>query len=179
MTRHAQDAPAQPRPSVDRRSALLLGSGALAGAATLLGVVGPAAAQKDDPHAGHDMHDHHRHGEHGHTDSQHQALIEVALDCVAKGEACVPHCVDLMATGDTSLADCLRSVSAMMPLCSAAARFAALDAPRLKAVAKLCGDICDDCEKVCRKHAEHHQVCKACADSCAAFVKESRKLTDA
>lgn len=168
---------------VSRRSAIALGGAAIAGVSAL--AVSSATVLAQDPHADHSHHDHagHDHGAHDHgshkPDTQHQAVIDSAMECVAKAEACVPHCVALLAKGDTSLAECLESVLAMMPMCTAVARLAALDAPRLKDVAKLCADICVDCEKVCRKHEAHHAVCKACADSCARFVKESRKLTDA
>lgn len=160
---------------LSRRSALVLGGGALAGAAALFATGTTSLAQ--DPHAGHE-----HHGEHGanpKADSQHQALIDAAFDCVRRGEACVPHCVDTLAKGDTMLAECLESVLAMMPVCTAVSRLATIDAPRLKELAKVCGDICADCEKVCRKHESHHAVCKACADACAAFVKESKKLSGA
>lgn len=160
---------------LNRRSALALGGAALAGAATL--VAGGTAARAEDPHAGHDHHDHQ--SANGKASSQHQALVDAAIDCVRRGEACVPHCVESLSKGDTMLAECLESVFAMMPVCTAVARLAANDAPRLKELAKVCGDICADCEKVCRKHEGHHEVCKACADACAAFVKESKKLTDA
>lgn len=166
---------------VSRRSALALGGAAIAGVSALAATSTTVLAQDHD----HSHHDHagHDHGSHDHgsakPDTQHQAVIDSATDCVAKAEACVPHCVASLAKGDTSLAECLESVLAMMPMCTAVARLAALDAPRLKDVAKLCADICVDCEKVCRKHEAHHAVCKACADSCAHFVKESRKLTDA
>ncbi len=159
--------------ALSRRSLLATGSALLAAAG--LAASARTARAEDDPHAGHM--DHSAHEGHGQSASQHQALVDAALDCVAKGEACVPHCVGLMEKGDNSLAECLRSVLAMMPLCTAVARLASLDAPRLKDLTKLCGEVCAECEKVCRKHAEHHAVCKACADSCAAFVKESKKLT--
>ncbi|WP_334149687.1 four-helix bundle copper-binding protein [Hyphomicrobium sp.] len=168
---------------VSRRSAIALSGATIAGVSALAATSATVLAQ--DPHADHSPHDHEGHDPAGHDhgghkpDTQHQAVIDSAMDCVAKAEACVAHCIASLAKGDTSLAECLKSVLAMMPMCAAVARLAALDAPRLKDVAKLCADICADCEKVCRKHEAHHAVCKACADSCARFVKESRKLTDA
>lgn len=163
---------------VSRRAAVALGGAALAGAAGALAAASPAHAG-GGPHAEHDHHhDHPGHGSHeAHgRDSQHQALIDAALRCVAKGEACVPHCVDLLAGGDISLGECLEKVIVMIPMCTAVSRAAGVDATRLKEIAKLCGDICADCEIVCRKHAEHHAVCKACADACGDFVTESKKL---
>jgi Cys-rich four helix bundle protein (predicted Tat secretion target) len=144
-----------------------------AGAASLTGLASRSEAQEHGEHQGHDM---------GSTDmskAPHQAVIAAALLCIQRGEACIPHCIDLMAKGDASLKDCLRSVSAMMPMCGALVRFAALDAPRLKELAKLCGEVCEDCEKECKKHAEHHAVCRMCAESCAACVKECKKIVDA
>jgi Cys-rich four helix bundle protein (predicted Tat secretion target) len=158
---------------MSRRHALRLG-GALLATGAALGSSMEARAE----HAGHEHHGG-DHAHHAHASSKHQALIDAAQRCVASAEACVPHCVALLGKGDTSLAECLESVLEMAPVCTAVVRLAALDAGRLKELAKVCSDICADCEKVCRKHAEHHEVCKVCADSCAAFIKESKKLTDA
>jgi Cys-rich four helix bundle protein (predicted Tat secretion target) len=157
--------------SVSRRAALIA-----AGAVVATGLLRPAHAGEKD-HAGHDM------AEMGKAAAKaatgHQSVVDAALDCVKRGEACIPHCIDLMSQGDTSLKGCLQSVSAMMPMCAALARFAALDSPRLKELAKLCADVCEDCEKECKKHAEHHAVCNACAESCAACAKECKTLVDA
>jgi Cys-rich four helix bundle protein (predicted Tat secretion target) len=157
---------------VSRRHALRAGGAVLVAGA--LGGAGDARAEPADPHAGHVDHEHGMHGP-----AKHQALIDAAHKCVASAEACVPHCVALLGKGDTSLAECLERVLAMAPVCTAVARVASLEADRLKELVKVCGDICDDCEKACRKHAEHHAVCKVCADSCATFITESKKLTDA
>jgi hypothetical protein len=73
----------------------------------------------------------------------------------------------------------MNSVAAMLPMCTAVVRVAAFDAPRLKEVTKLCIDICTDCEKECRKHEQHHVQCKNCADSCATFITEGKKVIGA
>src|SRR5262249_51485999 len=80
-------------------------------------------------------------------------------------------------SGDTSLAVCAQRVSEMLPACDAVARLATLGAPRLGEFAAACRDVCDDCEKECRKHADTHTICKACADSCARFIAEAKHLT--
>ncbi len=161
---------------LSRRQALQVSGAAVLAASALASATGASA--QEDPHAGHEHHAE-MHGAEGHASSQHRALIEAAQKCVASAEACVPHCLGLIAKGDTSLAECLESVLAMSPVCTAVVRVASLQATRLKELVKVCGDICADCEKACRKHAEHHEVCKACADSCAAFTKEAKKLSDA
>jgi Cys-rich four helix bundle protein (predicted Tat secretion target) len=111
--------------------------------------------------------------------AKYQDLIDAALMCVNRGEVCIDHCTKQLGTGDTSLKDCMNSVATMLPMCTAVARFAAFDAPRLKEVTKLCVDVCTDCEKECRKHEQHHVICKNCADSCAAFIREGKKVIGA
>jgi Cys-rich four helix bundle protein (predicted Tat secretion target) len=117
------------------------------------------------------------HEEHEHGTAPHQALIDAALNCVNRGEVCVNHCVTMLETGDTSLKDCLRTVSAMLPMCTALAPLAALDAKHLRDFAKVCIEVCTDCEDACKKHQDEHEICKACAQSCAECIEECKKLT--
>jgi len=129
------------------------------------------SATAADEHAGHGdhmmMHDDAAH---------HQPLIDAALACVNRGNVCIDHCYKLLGEGDTSLKICVRTVAAMLPMCAALASLAALDAPRLKDLARLCIDICSDCETECRKHQDHHASCRGCADSCADCIKECKAL---
>jgi Cys-rich four helix bundle protein (predicted Tat secretion target) len=111
--------------------------------------------------------------------TKNQDLLDAALLCVNRGEACIDHCAKQLGAGDTSMKDCMDSVSTMLPMCTAVARFAAFDAPRLKEVVKLCVDVCADCEKECRNHEQHHAQCKNCADSCAAFIRDGKKMIGA
>jgi Cys-rich four helix bundle protein (predicted Tat secretion target) len=64
----------------------------------------------------------------------------------------------------------------MLHVCTAFAYLAAYDSKHLRAMAPVCIEVCDDCEKECRKHEEHQAECKACADACAALIQEARKL---
>lgn len=108
--------------------------------------------------------------------AQYQALIDAAALCTTRGEVCLNHCMTLLGTGDTSLKDCVRTVTAMLATSAAVGRFAASEAPRLKELTKLCIDVCGDCEKECRKHEHHHAACKNCAEACAGFIEEGKKL---
>jgi Cys-rich four helix bundle protein (predicted Tat secretion target) len=166
--------------TVTRRS--MLAAGLVAGTGVALAAAGKALAYEDDKnHEGHEHHDghegHEKHEGHAHGAAPHQALIDAALDCINRGEVCVNHCIVMLEKGDTSLKDCLRTVSAMLSLCPAMVRLAALDAERLHEFAKVFIDICSDCEKACRKHEDHHAECKACAEACAACIEECKKLT--
>lgn len=161
---------------LSRRAAL----GFAAAAVTL----GAGAALAADGHEGmdHGAMDHlkmdHSGMDHSAMGAKHKAVIDTASACIAKGEVCVAHCLEMMKAGDTSLVDCMKSVSIMMPMCAALLRLAALDAPRLKELAAVCKDVCSDCEAECKKHAEKHAVCKACMDSCTACIKECKALID-
>ncbi|MEM7398404.1 MAG: Csp1 family four helix bundle copper storage protein [Pseudomonadota bacterium] len=115
------------------------------------------------------------HEHHAHHGSHHPELTKLALDCVGLGEACVAHCIKLLGTGDTSLADCLTAVNAMLPMCATLARYAASDAKRLNELAAVCIDVCDDCAKECEKHPEHAE-CKACGDACVDCIEACKEL---
>jgi Cys-rich four helix bundle protein (predicted Tat secretion target) len=147
---------------IARRSLLAAGSG------LAMVLAGSALARAEGEH------DHH--GDHSQGGSSHQVLIDAALTCVNRGDVCVNHCITLLGTGDTSLEDCLRSVSAMLPMCASLAKLASLDAKRLKDFAKVCIDVCADCEAECKKHAEHHAACKGCMESCGNCIKECKAL---
>lgn len=156
------------------------------------GFVLAAAAAAADPASGQEEHKHHdmEHMEHmdhaaggpeqnthdHNAPAKHKALIDSAFACLNHGEICINHCLTTLSTGDTSLKDCMRSVSVMMPMCAALARAGALEASRLKDIAKVCIDICADCETECKKHAEHHAACKACGQSCADCIAECKKV---
>ncbi|MBL8884439.1 MAG: four-helix bundle copper-binding protein [Hyphomicrobium sp.] len=153
------------------------------------GFVLAAAAAAADPASGQEEHKHHdmEHMDHAaggqeqnahdhNAPAKHKALIDSAFACLNHGEICINHCLTTLSTGDTSLKDCMRSVSVMMPMCAALARAGALEASRLKDIAKVCIDICADCETECKKHAEHHAACKACGQSCADCIAECKKV---
>jgi Cys-rich four helix bundle protein (predicted Tat secretion target) len=152
---------------VTRRSMLAAGLAAGAGVA-----IAASSASAEEEHKGHDKHEGHAHGE-----VPHQALIDTALDCINRGEVCVNHCILMLGKGDTSLKDCLHTVQAMLPLCPAMVRLAAMNSEHLREFSKVFLDICTDCEKACRKHENDHAECKACAEACAACIEECKKLT--
>ncbi len=104
-------------------------------------------------------------------------LIDAALDCIKKGEACSNHCIILIKNGDNSVADCLDMVGETLAMCSALSTLASSQSTHLNALAKVCIDVCKDCEKECEVHADKHAECKACMESCAACIDECEKLT--
>lgn len=97
-----------------------------------------------------------------------KTLVDAASDCVKAGQACLVHCMEAFSAGDTSLVACARIVDQMLSVCGTLQKLAAAGSPRLSDMAKVALAICDDCEKECRKHADHHATCKACAEACKA-----------
>lgn len=143
---------------MDRRQALL---STFAGAAAL-SLAGRAVAA--EPTGGH------------HGAGPNRDVLESALHCARDGEICMAHCLESFSAGDTMLADCARSVAQLVPVCTALAQLAALKSPRLAEFAKAAALVCKDCEAQCRKHADHHDFCKDCADSCLACIKACESL---
>jgi Cys-rich four helix bundle protein (predicted Tat secretion target) len=154
---------AEPGFDAGRRGALL-GASVLAGAAALSALGTAARAEDATPADG---------------AARRQALVDAALDCVNRGSVCMTHCVTMLSNGDTSLKDCMRTISSLLPVCEALARMAAIDARHLRDIALLAIDVCGDCEEQCRRHAHHHAQCKNCADACLVCIKQCKKVTAA
>ena len=99
------------------------------------------------------------------------ALAQALAQCITTGNACLDHCLVLLGSGDTSLAECSKAVRNMLAVCSATQVLVLSKPVYVKPAVQLCIDACTDCESACRKHAEQHVVCKTCADACTATVK--------
>jgi Cys-rich four helix bundle protein (predicted Tat secretion target) len=115
----------------------------------------------------------------GHDHSKHSAqlpdLLNATNRCLDKGQRCIAHCLVSFQEGDLELADCAAKVHEMQAICAAFSYLLTANSGYLKAYAGVCTQVCEDCEKECRKHDEHIE-CKACADACAEVVDQI-KLT--
>jgi len=143
---------------MDRRQALLstfVGAAALSVAGRAVAAEAQAAAKTAGPN---------------------REVLESALHCVRDGEVCMANLLESFSAGDTTLAECARSVAQLVPACTALAQLAALNSPRLADFAKAVTLVCKDCEAHCRKHMDHHDFCKDCADSCLACIKACESL---
>lgn len=136
---------------MDRRAVLTLVGASLAMAI-------PAVAEGD--------HSAHKHAAAASSAPANQKLIDTSSNCIKSGQACITHCFDAFAAGDTSLALCARTVDQMLSVCGALQKLASAGSANLPGLAKIALAVCEDCEKECRKHADHHATCKACADAC-------------
>ena len=141
------------------RREVLLGMGAAAAVA----YAGPAASA---------MHEH-KHGKHDHSKHAPQLpdVLNAANDCVDKGQRCIAHCLVAFQEGDLTLADCARKVHEMQAICKAFSYLLTANSGYSKAYAGICTQVCQDCEKECRKHEDHIE-CMACAEACADLVDQ-------
>ena len=110
------------------------------------------------------------------SNEKQQALAKAIGQCITVGNTCLDHCLTILGTGDTSLADCGKAVHDMLAVCTATQTLVVGKAAYLKPAVQLCIDACTECERTCRKHETHHEVCKACADACATCLKECQNL---
>lgn len=144
---------------MDRRD--LLQTAAAFSLAAMAGTT--AAAGKPEGHA---MMDHH------HDGSRYGTLAHAATHCVMLGEACLGHCLELLGKGDTSMADCSKSVVQMMAVCNALRQLATWNSAHVPSLAKVAQNLCTECEQACRKHEKEHAVCRDCAEACAECARE-------
>jgi len=111
-----------------------------------------------------------------HNMHKHSSLVDSALDCLKAVQSCNDHCIELVKSGDTSIADCMSTVSEMLAACTALSQLALYQSTHLVAMAKVCIDVCEDCENECKKHEAKHAECKACADACRDCIKACKKV---
>lgn len=97
--------------------------------------------------------------------------MNAAAECMVTARVCLDHCINEMGQGNKTLYECAKSVEEVIAGCEALISFGAIQSSQFKTMTKMCIDICNSCEKVCRKHANHHEECKSCADSCVECVK--------
>lgn len=145
------------------RRELLIGAGAVA----LAAAAHAAPGQDSKPKAA---------APHHHGDNPYNGVAAAASDCLPKGEACLDHCIQLLATGDTSLAACATAVRDMLATCRALTTLASAGSKNAKAMARLASDVARDCEVECKKHQAVHAPCKACGEACTRLLKEYAQL---
>jgi Cys-rich four helix bundle protein (predicted Tat secretion target) len=103
------------------------------------------------------------------------AVADAASDCVRKGEACLSHCLAMLATGDQSMAACSKTVRDVLATSRALETLALTNGPRAAALAKVAADVARDCQAECAKHAQH-PPCKECGDACGRLIAAIAKL---
>jgi hypothetical protein len=76
-----------------------------------------------------------------------------------------------------TMAGCGKAVHDMHAAMVGLAALSASGSAHLPTFAKAAAELCVDCERECRKHAEMHVVCKECADACSRTIAACAKVT--
>jgi Cys-rich four helix bundle protein (predicted Tat secretion target) len=107
----------------------------------------------------------------------YKKLALAAADCVIKSQECIAHCQELLAKGDTSLSECLRTTLELVPLGEASKTLASYGSGLTPKMAKVFQEACETCAAACKKHAHHHAECKACYESCLKCIEACKAVT--
>lgn len=120
-------------------------------------------------HNGHEMHDMHA-GIGAPADpalsEREMAVVHALMHCDMAGQACLTHCLALMAQGDTSVAECARNVRDTLAVCEATRTLLQNRSALAAAQLAVCRDSCTACRAACQPHLGHHEQCRACAQAC-------------
>lgn len=108
--------------------------------------------------------------------NKYQALIDACTDCKRTTSTCLDHCIALVADEDTSIAACLASTRALLPVLDAMVTLASSQSEHVNSMAKVCVSVCEDCRIECEKHAHHHAECKACMESCEGCIEQLKRV---
>lgn len=106
----------------------------------------------------------------------YRALLPSFETCQSALGRCIAHCQRLLAEGEKSVADCLRTALDCDVSCGATLRAASLDSVYTPALARVAVPALEGCIEACKPHVDHHAECKACHDACVAALKAARTL---
>src|SRR5688572_13717637 len=76
-------------------------------------------------------------------------LATAATNCSRLAQACLRHCLAMLATGNPSMGPCSKAVADLIPAVDALAALAAGSSKHLPAFAKVVGEIAKDCKAEC------------------------------
>ncbi len=106
-----------------------------------------------------------------------QTVVAPFQACTAATATCIAHCQVMLATGDKSMAQCLRTALDCDITCNAALRAATLNSDFTPALLKTAVLAMEACVKACKPHVNHHKECADCHDACLAAIAAARKLS--
>ena len=152
----------------------LIGLGLAGLAASLPGL---AAATDGQAHAGHGGHGSHG-GDSGRDAApagRYRGLIKSYQACTSAISACIAHCQVLLAQGDKSVGDCLRTALDCDVTCGATLKAAGLNSAYTPALARTAVQSMPAGVEASKPHHEHHPECKACHDACLAAIRASKR----
>jgi|CXWL01.1.fsa_nt_gi Cys-rich four helix bundle protein (predicted Tat secretion target) len=124
----------------------------------------PIPAQHQE-HSGHSGHDGHAASDIGLSGAESE-VIHTLAHCEMTGQACLTHCLSLLAQGDSSMAACASGVREMLSVCQATTTLIQSRSSLAAAQLAVCRDACAACRAACLPHVDHHAQCSECAQAC-------------
>jgi Cys-rich four helix bundle protein (predicted Tat secretion target) len=103
-------------------------------------------------------------------------LAAAAHTCCGTGRNCLQHCLNMLARGDTSLAETAQSVHEMIAVCEGTATLAAAGSDHLALAARLCEAVCQSVVDAHTASGAQHEACLACVDACRHTIKAARAI---
>lgn|SRR5690554_817652 len=109
-----------------------------------------------------------------------QACIEACFECAQACTACADACLseDMVA----ELRKCIRLNLDCADICvttgNVLSRHTAYDANLTRSMLQTCATVCNSCGDECAAHAEMHEHCRVCADSCRRCEQACLELLD-
>lgn len=100
----------------------------------------------------------------------------IVAECSRVGQVCMQHCITLLASGDTSMAACMKTVHEMLAVCQGTEVLALAGSSHLAQAAALCKAVCESCEAACKIHAGHHRECGDCAAACRSTIDAAASI---
>lgn len=106
------------------------------------------------------------------------SFIEETFQCAQACTACADACLSESQVQD--LRYCIRANSDCADVCAATARMlsrqTAPDFATMTAQIRACEAACASCGTECRRHSEHHEHCRVCADQCQRCEEACRSM---
>ncbi len=128
----------------------------------------PIPAQHQE-HSGHQGHAGHA-ASAGGLGELESAVVHALAHCDMVGQACLTHCLSLLAQGDSSMAACASSVREMLSICGATSTLIQSRSSLAAAQLAVCRDACAACRAACLPHVDHHTQCSECAQACTRAI---------
>lgn len=103
------------------------------------------------------------------TDAEQNAVRALSA-CDAAAGVCLSHCLQLMSSGDTSMAGCARTVRDVLSVCPTSQSLIESHSTLAGQQLVVCRAACQACLGECTPHAGHHKSCHDCAEACTAAI---------
>jgi Cys-rich four helix bundle protein (predicted Tat secretion target) len=108
---------------------------------------------------------------------KYDGLVVPYQACTRAAQSCIAHCQELLAQGDKSLGECLRTALDTEAVCSTVLKLASFNSKFAASLAKESIAVMQACVNACKEHVNHHAACKACHDACLKAIQAAKLVS--